>query len=330
MSIFSRYAVCFLLTILASSAAFLRHTVADELSKDEVVRLVLDHYRANYAPLKTIQAKVHVLISTPEKPNLQQKPTEGEKEEAPPPVDTVRLKVSLQPRLEVEWKAKIAGENEIYEEDSENGHRIVLRRGKKELKYLVGHSALLYQVEPEKLRSNMHFDPRQMMFANRLDNVEWLLSSDRVREATMVADDDGQSMARLVVESLGSHVLIIMCPKSADYLPTRVFQINNSVDPAWQGVVQIGTEATYGRHTVNDKKVLFPTAFHQRNGVGTKSLSIEEFMQGQAPQTVTITVSDLKLNEKLEEDAFDCPFIVPGTRIENQIGPVRNMIPAKF
>ena len=65
----------------------------------------------------------------------------------------------------------------------------------------------------------------------------------------------------------------------------------------------------------------------QKNAGREKRRDTEGYMQLQGSSDVSVTVTELKLNDKLPNDAFDCPQFAPGTRIINTVGPDRNRIP---
>jgi hypothetical protein len=332
MTIRRRSTASFLAAVTLLTSPLVRPIAAADPTKEEIVKLVLDRYRANYVPVKTIQATIETTSAEPKRSK---------------PVDTQPKKIAVAPTkpdanvggtatLIVatnsgrKWTVVIGGVNERYEEEAEGiGYKIVLRKQDRELDYLVGEYARLVQISSDSF-SGLHFDPRQAMLWDRRDTIERLLTSEKVRRAEIVTGDDGGRMARIEVKCPSPYVTVLECPESNGYLPTTAYHIEDGGVPDWDGVVQAATVVEYGRHTIADKTILFPKRIVMKLRRGDKTHQTEGFLKRPSAEYVLNVKEDLKLKKKPPDDAFKCPFIVPGTSITNQAGPDPGRIPPTF
>lgn len=300
------------LVALAYSAPSSHLIMAGELAPEQIVKLVNDRWEANYEPLKTIQAR---LRSDYDNPEMEQRRNNK-------PVDDEGVQFGFVPISHADLDATIAGTRERYElhmiadGDAEIGRQTIMRWGRVELEMWHGEHANLAEFPPGN--SGLQQDPREFMFAEREETHHTILGGE-LRSAVMDTSD-GQRVARVTVKPRkqpSRFVYQLECPDSTGFLPSRVFAIEDSPDPEWKGVVQIGWKVEYGRHTVDGKTVLFPKQIVSHWGATPLTRNTEEFFRLKPGQTITTTVSDLKLNDELPIDTFDVPNIPSNIRFDS-------------
>ena len=291
--------------VVVSFGVTSRTTAAEQPS--EIVQMVRERVTANYAPVKTIQAKVVQEIRNLGRENPVPVKRGGDGKGA-------RLTVSRQDRLEC--SVLIAGTDERYEwPDLAGSPKIRLRRGGVELDFVPGHYAHFYAFVPKHL-TDMQCDPREAMFVSRADTVESVLGGE-IRQAEFETQD-GEKIARITSKGASNNLYIVECAEEVGYLPTQIYWINDS-DPARKGVVQYGMSVEYSGHIVDGKMVQFPRLIFCNNAGIKQTTSTEGFMQLEGSQKIITTIKDLKLNEALPEAAFAVPDIPAETRISSQI-----------
>jgi hypothetical protein len=128
---------------------------AAEQSAAEIVRLVRERIAANYAPVKTIQPKIVMVVVNP-----------SVKEETtiePDNIDGIGLSVTFSPRSELKWNATIAGADQRYEvgDPGSEFYEMILRRDNLEVDYNTGGQKVwLSRFAPERSHSKQ-YDPRE-------------------------------------------------------------------------------------------------------------------------------------------------------------------------
>jgi thiol-disulfide isomerase/thioredoxin len=288
---------------------------------DEVVRLVRDRIAANYAPVKTIQAKVVEVVVNP-----------GVKEETriePDNVDGVGLSFTLSPRFEIKWSATIAGPNERYEigDPGSEYSETLLRRGNLELQYDTGgQNVWLGRFDPQRCRS-VQYDPRESVSMGRGDSLAALLAYD-VRRAE-ITTKRGQRVARIELAGPADYLYVLDCPESANFLPTQLYQICGSPDPKLKGIVVNGVSVEYYRCVLGLKTVLFPKRIVSNNAAEPVRSTVG-YMQLPGDQTTTVIVKELKLNAPLARNAFVAPAIPADARFSVDTGDDLSEVPAEL
>jgi thiol-disulfide isomerase/thioredoxin len=298
---------------------------------DTIARIVLDHLTANYAPVKTVQAKVVEVVVTPNVPQ----PTKSAPKEEPLESEGGTLGTfTISPRFEIKWSVIIAGTNERYEigtSDSDD-RETLLRRGDLVLDYSHGSYAYLLRYTSKTCQGQMQYNPREAMFNERDRSLTGLMAN-KLRRAEMKLKN-GKRVAVLEVEAKGRRegdadsVFLLECPESASYLPTQMYQIDDSPDR--KGVVVIGASIEYGRYAVSGKTVLFPKRIVRQSAGDKPVKTTQDFMARPGGQTITVTVSDLKLNAPVADNAFVAPTIPEDVDFWCDIGDDLSQVPAEL
>ena len=302
-----------LIVAIATLVQLSHNSPAAELSPKEkdLVQLVRSRIKANYASVTSIQANVKsVLVDKVFKPQPAAAANSKPKDEGGLTVTSSEG--------ERRWTVTITGADERYEENSMFGdepfRKTVIRRGDVQFEYVPPHYANLRAYTPEFLRSEGHYDPREAMLMSREDSISSLLADDRVQSAE-VFTDGGKKRVRVVSKDFrGDYRIVLECPESANFLPAQVYCINDGDQAEYKGVVSQGAAIEYSSHVIDRQTVVFPKRIVSKYNGFKMSRDTAAYMNLDGGQTNTITIADLKLNERLGDDAFKAPVIPKGIR----------------
>ena len=172
----------------------------------------------------------------------------------------------------------------------------------------------MYPFEPNYIKGNSPFDPREAMFMTRQDTHATLFASKVIRAE--MCGDPGTRTARIEFKAPSENIVVLECPESTGFLVTRAYVITdgpNATDE-YKGVVQAGYAVEYQEHAVDGKTVRFPWRIRSNFAGSKQPRTTEGYMDLAGPRQVLVTLHNLKLNAPLADDAFRCPEIPADVR----------------